>query len=121
MPALPGKALQGEILGTPPWLNLDQTGPDIIGNDKGIDAIILTQTSEGFPVIGNRFGVETENLNIIGLETFAGGKIIGYMDTIETGGLHGDQKISELRVGLQDSNLQGEPAIPFGTFLWTLL
>ena len=100
MPALSSKALQGKILGTAPWFDFNEAGTDIIGNDKGINAIIFAQSSERFPVVGNRFRIETENFNIIELQSVTGGEIIRHMDTIEAGGLHGDQEIPELGICL---------------------
>ena len=95
--------LQGEILGAAPGVGLNSSGTDVISNEKGINPVIFSQAGKGFPVIRNRFRIEAENLNIIGFELVTGGKIIGHMDTIETGGLQGDQEIPELKLFLKDS------------------
>lgn len=102
MPALSCETLQGEILGAMPRVDLNSSGTDVISNEKGIDPVIFSQAGKGFPIIRNRFRIEAENLSIIGFELVAGGKIIGHMDTIETGGLQGDQEMPELRIPLKD-------------------
>ena len=102
-PALSCETLQGEILGATPRVGLNSSGTDVICNEKGIDPVIFPQAGKGFPVIRNRFRIEAENLNIIGFELVAGGKIIGHMDTIEKlVDSRGDQEISELRISLKD-------------------
>ena len=103
MPALPCETLQGKILGTAPGLDVDPSGTDIIGNDKRVNAIVFAKSSERFPVVGNRFRIQAKNLNTIWFELVSGGEIIRHMDAVETGGLHGDQKISELGICLQNS------------------
>ena len=46
MPALPCKALQGQILGTAPWFDGNSPYADVIGNDEGIKPIILAEPGE---------------------------------------------------------------------------
>ena len=108
MPALSCETLLGEILGAAPRVDLNSSGTDVISNEKGIDPVIFPQAGKGFPIIRNRFRIEAENLNIIGFELGAGGKkIVGHMDTIETGGLQGNQEIPELRIFFKDSKDHG--------------
>ena len=87
MPALPCETLQGKILGTAPGFDVDTSGTDIIGNDKRINAIIFAKSGKRFPVVGNRFRIQAENLNTIWFQLVTGRELICHMDAVETGGL----------------------------------
>ena len=66
MEPVAGKPLQGKVLGTFPWFDLDPVAASIISDHKGIYAIIFGKIDKGFLVILYHFRVQAVDLDIKG-------------------------------------------------------
>ena len=58
MQAMPGQSLQGKELAATPRLGSNPVGTSEIGDDKGIDLVVLAEVNKGFFVVSNGFRIQ---------------------------------------------------------------
>ena len=98
MEPVAGKPLQGKVLGTFPWFDLDPVAACIISDYKGIYAIIFGKIDKGFLVILYHFRVQAVDLDIKGKQLLRRRKIVGRMEAIISGGFQGNNHPLDLRI-----------------------